>query len=157
MFVKFFKKIGNPSGDADRKTMEVALKEHCIPVLRKRGFRGSFPNFYRESGNFVALVNFQFFSLGGSFCVNLGYADPQRSNVSYEPDAEVRRLRVGATRDRRRLGRLDGGDRWFSFGKTSYDLYLGDPEPVHEIADTCVKLFLSEAESWWQNKQENHQ
>ena len=61
MFVKFFKKIGNPSGDADRKTMEVALKEHCIPVLRKRGFRGSFPNFDRESGNFVALVNFQFF------------------------------------------------------------------------------------------------
>lgn len=157
MFKKLLRRFGSPRPDADRKTMEAALKEQCIPVLRDRGFKGSFPSFYRESGSFVALVNFQFLSSGGSFCVNLGYVDPQRSNVSHEPGAKVDKLRVSATRDQRRLGGLDGGDRWFSFGKTSYDAYRGDPDPVHEIADTCAKLFLSDAENWWLSKQETHQ
>ncbi|MFD1159933.1 DUF4304 domain-containing protein [Roseovarius aestuarii] len=133
--------------------MEAALKERCVPVLREQGFKGSFPNFYRESDKFIALVNFQYYSAGGSFCVNLGYADPERKNVFFEPQAKTNRLRVSATKDQRRLGALDGGDRWFSFGKTSYGEYRGTPSGVAEIADTCTQLLLSEAKNWWQEKQ----
>jgi hypothetical protein len=62
-------------------------------------------------------VNFQFFSAGGSFCVNLGYADPHRKNVSFRPDTEIAKLRVNQTRGSVRLGATEGGDRWFSLGK----------------------------------------
>lgn len=134
--------------------MELALKKHCLPVLRKKGFKGSFPNFYREKNKFVALINFQFYSSGGSFCVNLGYADPERKNVNFKPDKynAANKLKVSSTRARRRLG-APIGDNWFSFGTTSYNEYRGDPKPVDEIALTCCQLFLDDAEPWWKSKE----
>ncbi|WP_295531501.1 DUF4304 domain-containing protein [uncultured Thioclava sp.] len=139
---------------ADKKAMEIALKVHCVPVLRKLGFKGSFPNFYRNNNDFISLVNFQFFSSGGSFCVNLSYADPQRRNVSYKPDADYRRLRVMHThaRGRIRLGAKNNvGDHWFHFGKTSYDQFRDNHSPVAELALTCSKLLETDAEQWWRD------
>ena len=139
--------------NADRKTMETALKASCIPSLRKLGFKGSFPNLYRETDGFVSLVNFQFYSAGGSFCVNLGYADPQRKNVYFHPETDADKLKVSQTKDRFRLGATQGGDRWFSFGETSYQMFRGQPGSVEEIALTCSELLATEAEIWWLTKQ----
>lgn len=138
--------------DTDRKAMEAALKERCVPILRKMGFKGSFPDFYRDTSGFVALVNFQFFSSGGSFCVNLSYADQDRKNVDFRPHTEAKKLRVSHTRERHRLGAVEG-DRWFSFGKTSYGEYRGKPAPVAELAATCGQLLEAEAEDWWRSMQ----
>ena len=133
--------------------METALKASCIPGLRKLGFKGSFPNLYRETDGFVSLVNFQFYSAGGSFCVNLGYADPQRKNVYYLPDTDADKLTVSQTTDSVRLGATIGGDRWFSFGETSYQMFRGQPKSVEEITLTCSELLANEAEIWWRSKQ----
>lgn len=151
--MKFFRGKDKPKPNADRKTMEAALKEHCIPVLRDRGFKGSFPHFYRDTDNHISLVNFQFWSAGGSFCVNLGYADPQRKNVFFEPDTEVKSLKVMQTSGQCRLGATDGGDKWFHFGKTSYEEFRDTPSMVDEIALACSQFLALEAEVWWQNKQ----
>lgn len=152
MFEKLVQYLRKPEYNADRKSMEAALKSRCIPTLRDQGLKGTFPNFYRERENFVALVNFQFFSSGGSFCVNLGYADPERKNVSFKPDTVTPALRVSATRERFRLGSGGIGDNWFSFGKTSYGELRERTQDVNEIADLCAKLFATEAESWWAEK-----
>lgn len=50
-----------------RADMDNALKQGCVPLLRELGFKGSLPNLYRNVEGFVSLVNFQFFSSGGSF------------------------------------------------------------------------------------------
>jgi hypothetical protein len=139
--------------NADRKTMEAGLKAACVPRLREMGFKGSFPNFFRETDGFVSLVSFQFFSAGGSFCVNLGYADPQRKNVYFQPDTEVQKLRVNQTRETVRLGAVDGGDCWFSFGETSYGEFRGQPRPVGDLAAICNELLASDAETWWRSRQ----
>ena len=132
----------------------MALKSDCIPTLRKAGFKGSFPNFYRASGDFVALVNFQFFSSGGSFCVNLSYAGAARENVFFRPETELEKLKVSQTTERRRLGATaDNSDRWFSFGRTSYGAFRGDPIPLERLMSTLNELFESDAESWWGLKQ----
>ena len=136
--------------------MEAALKAQCIPVLRDLGFKGTFPHYFRDTNDFVALVTFQFFSSGGSFCVNIGYADPQRKNVSFRPETKVKDLRSSQTKDRYRLGAVQGGDRWFHFGKTSYEEFRGTPSPVTELALTCSQLFTSEAANWWLSKQAGH-
>ena len=130
--------------------MEAALKQRCVPVLRKQGFEGSFPNFHREKNDFISLINFQFFSSGGSFCVNLGYIDPAGRNAFHR-----NRMKVDNTRDRKRLGSNSpvSNDRWFSFGKTNYHKYRGTPFAVNDLADECVRLFLTEAEEWWHEKQ----
>ena len=113
----------------DRAVMERALKEQCVPELRRVGFKGSFPNLYRDTDGFVALVNFQFYSSGGSFSVNLSYADPNRSNISFRPETLARDLTVSQARERRRLGAVQG-DRWFSFGPTSAGEFRRRTDPA---------------------------
>jgi hypothetical protein len=140
---------------SDRSAMEAALKEVCVPVLRSLGFRGSFPHFYREEGDFVSLLNFQYFLSGGSFCVNLGYADPQRENVYFRKETKASALHVSQTRDHARLGAPAGhGDRWFSFGKTTYGEFRGAPQPPRILAAEVAKLIEADAVSWWSTKRE---
>lgn len=139
--------------DADRHTMETDLKINCIPYLRKAGFKGTFPNFYRDTDGFVALVNFQFYSAGGSFCINLGYADPHRENVLFQKDTQISKLRINQTKDRVRLGAPEGGDQWFSFGETNYNETRGEPRSIEELSLICTELLSSQAEDWWRTKQ----
>ena len=141
--------------ETDKAGMIAALKEHTLPALRTAGFKGSFPHFHRDRDGFVALINFQFFSAGGSFCVNIGYADPARTNVAYRPDSPASALRVSHTRVQRRLGAPKGGDNWFSFGKTNYGEFRGDPVPADQIAKDCAALFATEAETWWASHSPN--
>jgi Domain of unknown function (DUF4304) len=134
----------------DRLTMVKALKEICVPLLKERGFKGRFPTMYRDTDGFVSLINFQFFSSGGSFCVNLSFADKQRENVYPRPETEPKNLKVSQTRVRARLGAPGlKGDHWFSFDKTSYNGYRGPPQnPVH-IAGEINQLFEQVAFPWW--------
>ena len=75
----------------ERKQMETELKKQIVPTLRGMGFKGSFPNFYRDIADFVGLINFQFFYSGGSFCINLSYAEPIRDNVYYQKHTEPKK------------------------------------------------------------------
>ena len=135
--------------DIDRKTMERALRNGCVPELRRLGFKGSFPDFYRESDGFISLVSFQFFRSGGSFCVNLSFTDSNRVNVDFRPDTETHKLRVSYTRNRFRLGSSsDHRDSWFSFGKTSYGVYRGRPIAPDELVLKINALLVTEGERW---------
>lgn len=135
--------------DTDRKTMEAILRRDCVPVLRDLGFKGAFPHFHRVTGGFVALANVQFASAGGSFCVNLGYADPGRRNVYHKPETPPEKLRVSQTREFVRLGAV-GGDRWFVFGRASASPYRGGVMAPEEIAAECNALLRTEAAAWWE-------
>jgi hypothetical protein len=45
---------------AEREKMIVALyREHVVPVLRERGFLGSFPHFRRPTAASIHLLTFQ--------------------------------------------------------------------------------------------------
>ena len=128
------------------------LKDMCIPKLRKVGFKGSFPHFYRVVGSHVDLVNFQFYSGGGSFCINLGFADPPRQNVYFQSETEPRKLRVAQTRERLRLGSIGGKDSWFSFGSAE-----DSRQPVRWIGMKVVELFESQAEQWWADMRQRNE
>lgn len=146
-----------------------ALSDHCVPLLRTMGFKGSFPNFYREEDGFVCLANFQFNKVGERFCINLGFADPERRNVSGPfRDVEPGKLRLSMT------GRLienenylsghwrvgakplgDGlfSDSWFSFAPGQYggdrSVETVDPD---QLARHCATLIEQEAETWWKGR-----
>lgn len=136
-----------------KQEIESALKEQCVPILRDIGFKGSFPNLRRETNGFTSLINFQFYSSRGSFCVNLSWAGPNKENVGYCPESELNKLTVSHTRDRVRLG-AERGDRWFSFGPTSYGECRGAPEPPTQIIATLAELIRNHAEPWWNKKRE---
>ena len=54
-----------------RKEMIVALNSIVVPVLRHRGFTGSFPHFRRLGTKQIDLITFQFDKWGGGFVVEL--------------------------------------------------------------------------------------
>ena len=149
--------------------MTKALKDHCVPLLREMGLKGSFPNFYRDDAGFVCLVNFQFNTLGEAFCINLGFADPERRNVtSHRRDVEAKKLRVSMTgrlvengnylSGHWRVGNKPMGDglytdSWFIFAPGQYgrnrSVEFVDPD---RLAMQCADLIKEEAETWWEGR-----
>lgn len=135
----------------ERIEMERQLKSTCVPLFREYGCCGSFPNFYRDEAGFVSLLNFQFYSSGGSFCVNLSYADKVRDNVYFRKKSEPKCLSVSQTTVRVRLGASNFvGDKWFSFGATSYGEVRGTPSDLEILCEEVNLLFVEDALQWWQ-------
>ena len=131
--------------------MESALKEIIVPFLRKNGFKGSFPNFYRSDGDFISLINFQFYSSSGSFCVNVSYADPDRKNIYIDREFEPKKLRVSQTTEHIRLKAPPDYD-WFVFAETNYGDIRGTIKAPDEIAKLINKLIEQQAEPWLSGK-----
>lgn len=139
--------------NTERAEMENELKKHCVSLLREQNFKGSFPDLYRDVDGFVSLINFQFFSSGGSFCVNISYADKNRENIYFKKDTEPKKLKVSQARVHARLGAENlAGDKWFSFGKTSYGEFRGNPQLPSELVDEINRLILKVAIPWWSEK-----
>jgi hypothetical protein len=136
--------------NSDRQSMESALKTVCLPFLREIGFKGSFPNLYRDTDGFVSLINFQFSSAGGSFCVNISFADKLRTNIYFNKEAVPKDLRVSFATEQARLGAKDlFGDHWFSFGPTSGAEFRGNPQNPAAIAAQINQLVIDAAQPWW--------
>ncbi|MGG3196157.1 DUF4304 domain-containing protein [Priestia aryabhattai] len=53
----------------ERDNMINSLRENVIPTLRDRGFKGSFPHFYRKLEDRVDLLMFQFTAWGEALYV----------------------------------------------------------------------------------------
>ena len=88
-----------------RDEINSELKRNVIPALREVGFKGSMPHFYRiNNDNHVDLLTFQFATGGGSFVVEIGFADPKRNNVYFKKETPPNKLRVSQTKARQRIG-----------------------------------------------------
>ena len=133
-----------------RKEMNDALKEVVVPVLRKLGFKGTFPHFYRELNQHVDLFSFQFRLAGGSFVAELSYAEPGRENVYIDKEAPVSKLRAAQTSKRLRLGASGpGSDNWFSFEPVGFFKRQAD---YQNIASRVASSVEQQAKPWWDKK-----
>lgn len=133
-----------------RQAMNASLKNIVVPVLRRLGFKGSFPHFYRESDGQVDLLAFQFRLGGGSFVVELSYAEPDRRNVYFDKEAQVGKLRVSQTSNRLRLGaQRPGSDNWFSFEQSG--MFKRQPD-YDQISAEVVELIEKQGDTWWTQK-----
>ena len=139
-----------------RERMMSAFKTRFVPALRKRGFVGSFPHFRRLLPDRVDYLMVQFYSVGGSFVVEIGRTGPQGFTDGPWKELPVDKINVGHIyNDRRQLTPRDahGGWRgadWFKFGPRSYDR----PQPVKPqefydaIADQALAIFIATGEPW---------
>jgi hypothetical protein len=131
--------------------MIAALREHVVPVLRIKGFKGSFPHFRRTTDAAVHLLMFQFNKYGDSFVVEVGscaaqgykHAEklipPNEMNVSWlHPDL---RIRLGST--------ANNSDHWFNFdGRFALN-------PYKDAAKAVLPFLNTQAEEWWNRRTEN--
>ncbi|WP_394531694.1 hypothetical protein C1N83_24365 [Priestia aryabhattai] len=101
----------------ERDNMINSLRKNVIPTLRDRGFKGSFPHFYRKLENRVDLLMFQFSAWGGVLYVEVSKCSPEGhidvSETFYTP-SKVKVYNID-TAHRQRLGKEI--DEMFKFNK----------------------------------------
>ncbi len=62
--------------DMSNDAMKDALREHFVPQLRARGFKGSLPHFRRAASTGIDLLTIQFDRWGGGFVIEIGRCGP---------------------------------------------------------------------------------
>lgn len=127
---------------AERDAMIKSLKQKVIPTLRERGFKGSFPHFYRKSENQIELIMFQFSRWGSvlyvevSKCPPAGYVD-EMSDKHIPPNrVKVYQIGGGSPFNRTRIGKEV--ENSFEFNK----------QDTEEVSLKIINS-LVEAEEWW--------
>ena len=119
------------------------IREHIVPGLRARGFKGSFPHFRRITETGVQLLTFQLDKWGsGNFVaeiaraplgpISVGWGDPIPSNKLTAHDVVVR-MRLGAT--------SAGSDYWFQHRSLA-----SDPAKTSAM---FLELVDTQGARWW--------
>ena len=130
---------------AERDKMVAALREHVVPVLRARGFTGSFPHFRRRTDTAIHLIVFQFHRRGGAFCVEVASCPPDGLETlpgRHIPPSKVQAWDVHPSL-RPRLGSTATKDHWFKFRGF---LALNS---CSRAARAVLPLLDAQAEEWW--------
>ncbi len=99
----------------DRRLMTEELKKTAIPVLKQKGFKGSFPHFRRISDDKIDLLMFQFDKYGGGFIVEISFI------LTSEIDKYVFHWRKGVAPGKLTVAdikfrkRFPGANTWFYY------------------------------------------
>lgn len=128
-----------------RASMDAALKEIVVPVLRNRGFKGSLPHFRRLTNSSAELLTFQFDKWGGGFIVEIASCSIDGFTTHWGKHIPANKLTAQDIHpnSRKRIQPLEGSgvDAWFRF----------DVADASQVASSLLG-HLSVAESWWQEQ-----
>lgn len=124
-------------------SMIAALKAVFVPVLRERGFKGSFPHFRRIRPDRIDLLTVQFDKWGGGFVIEIAKCGSEGITMPWGPQIPPNKVRAWDVYPpyRRRLGAP-------SPGEDGVWLRYDDGTPVETVARR-VLTYLPEAEAYW--------
>jgi len=117
-----------------------ALKNAVVPVLRTRGFKGSFPHFSRTRADRLDLLTFQFSQFGPDLYVEIASCGPNGVTLndgSVIPPGKVRTYHAGLLR--RRIGPQPALD----FAS------VDSPDAANEFVEQVMSAIEREGEPWW--------
>ena len=136
---------------AHRDQMMAALKKTFVPMLRERGFVGSFPDFRRGLDQRVDFLNVQFAREGGCFYLNIGQTGPQGLQDPAWPGLTLTEKTVGHLRHRSRVHWGFFMKQGFVFGPRSYDPPKDAKPPSYyeAIAVKAARAFEKDGERWF--------
>jgi Domain of unknown function (DUF4304) len=130
----------------ERDRMIKALKEYVVPVLRVRGFKGSFPHFRRPTSIAIHLLTFQFDKWGGGFTIEIALCPPEGVTMhsgEHMPASKVSAWDVYPPH-RPRLG-PEKTDKWFRFDNRGFL----NVDQYERAALEVLPYIEKQAESWW--------
>ncbi len=134
----------------ERDKMIETLKEYVVPVLRERGFKGSFPHFRRPTERAIHLLTFQFDKWGGGFTAEVAACRPDGVTTHWGehiPPTKVRAWDVTPPSRRLRLGSSDSqSDHWFRYEKRGF---FSPGDRFERAALELLPFLDSQAEDWW--------
>jgi hypothetical protein len=132
---------------AERDKMVAVLKATVVPVLKARGFKGSFPHFRRPTGSAIHLLTFQFDKWGGGFVVEIAKCPPEGVTTTWGLEIPPGKVTAHHVNERLRLGASGAGeDHWFRYDQERA-FKFGDP--YQSAAEEVLLAYDSQAEQWW--------
>lgn len=139
---------------AERDKMIKYLKEQVIPVLRSKGFKGSFPHFRRKTEDRIHLLTFQFDNWGGGFVIELANSYPEGYTTSWGKHVEPSKVTAHDLHPNQRkriqanmFTQDSSTDDWFRYNKSP----TSKPEDVYDSICKDVLSKLRYAQEYWQN------
>jgi len=135
-----------------RKEMVINLSDIVIPVLRQKGFKGSFPHFRRITIDRINLLTFQFDRSGGGFVIEITNCQPNGFTTSWGTKIEPNKLTAHDLFNRKRIqSNMDTTssltEDWFRYDK-KYLFGFGD---IYKKVCKDVLSKLDIAEDYWKN------
>jgi hypothetical protein len=123
-----------------RKQMDKDIKAKIVPLLRDKGFKGSFPHFRRIHEKAIDVLSFQFSQWGPQFYVEIASAPATGVTLldgTHFPPEIVKHNHCG---DRTRIG------------NAPFDM---EREDNQKIIEKIIKS-LPEGEAWWKTQAPTH-
>lgn len=130
---------------SERDDMIFELKKIVVPELRKRGFKGSFPHFRRNSEVKIDLMSFQFDRYGGGFVIEVGVCSPEGFTHSGGEKVPHNKVTVHDLNPDNRLRLKENDGQWFR-----YDVENKSEDICEKVANEVLKE-LYEADEYWKN------
>jgi len=135
-----------------RKKMVKNLFDIVIPVLRQKGFKGSFPHFRRLAIDRINLLTFQFDRSGGVFVIEITNCQPNGFTTSWGTKIEPNKLTAHDLFNRKRIqSNMDtpnsSTEDWFRYDR-KYLFGFGD---IYKKVCKDVLSKLDIAEDYWKN------
>src|SRR5262249_34557198 len=122
----------------ERKEVEAALKRDVIPLLRRSGFKGTFPHLRRGSPSAIDLLTFQFDKHGGGFVVEIARSPPDGVVTHWGeaiPPEKVKAWDVHPSRRKRvQMSAELGTDGWFRY----------DVNPIERVVAVVIERLGAE-------------
>lgn len=138
---------------AEREKMIAALKEHVVPLLKARGFKGSFPHYRRLADERIHLLTFQFSRWGGEFVVEVASCPPEGVTAYDGEKVPPNKVRAHDVSCRLRLGSTQNQvDHWFKFDRGSLPFAS---DPFERAAREVLPYLDGQAESYWSSAPAN--
>ena len=136
-----------------RQKMVSSLSEFVIPILRQKGFKGSFPHFRRITSDRINLLTFQFDRYGGGFVIEIANCGVKGITTAWGEEIQPNKVSAHYINKRKRIqANMDTSssltDDWFRYDK--------DLPGVNDIyKNVCMNVLskLSIAEDYWKNEE----
>jgi Domain of unknown function (DUF4304) len=127
----------------NRQSMNAALRDRFVPLLRERGFKGSLPHFRRIDEDRIDLLTLQFDKYGGGFVIEISRCPLDGVTTAWGKNIPAARVTAHDLHhdERHRLGSPAPGQdgRWFRYDKR---------KSAKTVADDAASM-LPEADAWW--------
>jgi hypothetical protein len=125
--------------------MSQALKDVVVPVLRDRGFTGSFPYFRRRRQECIDLFTFQFDRHGGGFIIEIGRCQPEGFTTHWGKLIPPEKVRIWDLPPKQRA-RIQpsaglGTDSWFRFDGAAADIFTRTATSVIPFVEQAERMF----------------
>jgi hypothetical protein len=125
--------------------MRQALNDVVVPILRKRGFHGSFPHFHRRLKEHIDLLMFEFAQHGGGFIIEIGRCQPEGFTTHWGKLIPPEKVRVWNLPSKQRV-RIQpvagsGSDSWFRFDDVAADVFIRAATSVIPFIEQAERIF----------------